>query len=306
MALKRLTIGKTRKKKGVFTMKINRVLAIHDLCSFGRCSLTAAIPVLSALGSQVCPFPTALYSNNLTYGKFHSKDLTDEMTSSMDKWQELGLSFDAIYSGFLASSTQVDVVIDAIGRFGGGGKSVVVDPAMADDGKLYPVFDETMAASMKKLVSHATLITPNYTEACLLTDTPYQAKPPTDKELETLCDKLLSLGPKAIVITSVPTDSCHIAIASQTDSQLFPEKYEVPKLPFGTCGTGDIFTSTLLAYILRGKDLNLAVQHAADFLSFVIETTLNEGTDPHEGVLLEGCLWKLLVPQTKDCTSCKG
>lgn len=139
MALKRLTIGKTRKKKGVFTMKINRVLAIHDLCSFGRCSLTAAIPVLSALGSQVCPFPTALYSNNLTYGKFHSKDLTDEMTSSMDKWQELGLSFDAIYSGFLASSAQVDVVIDAIGRFGGGGKSVVVDPAMADDGKLYPV-----------------------------------------------------------------------------------------------------------------------------------------------------------------------
>ena len=197
-------------------------------------------------------------------------------------------------------------MIDAIGRFGGGGKSVVVDPAMADDGKLYPVFDETMAASMKKLVSHATLITPNYTEACLLTDTPYQAKPPTDKELETLCDKLLSLGPKAIVITSVPTDSCHIAIASQTDSQLFPEKYEVPKLPFGTCGTGDIFTSTLLAYILRGKDLNLAVQHAADFLRFVIETTLNEGTDPHEGVLLEGCLWKLLVPQTKDCTSCKG
>ena len=98
-------------------MKINRVLAIHDLCSFGRCSLTAAIPVLSALGSQVCPFPTALYSNNLTYGKFHSKDLTDEMTSSMDKWQELGLSFDAIYSGFLASSAQVDVVIDAIGRF---------------------------------------------------------------------------------------------------------------------------------------------------------------------------------------------
>ena len=287
-------------------MKIKRVLAIHDLCSFGRCSLTAAVPVLSAMGHQVCPFPTALYSNNLTYGTFASEDLTQQMAAYMQKWEELQLSFDAIYSGFLANAAQAESVARCFDRFGGKGKTIIVDPAMGDDGKLYPVFDSTMVAAMKNLAARATVITPNYTEACLLTDTPYAPAPPTEDQLDTVCEKLLALGPKAVVITSVPCDAQHISITSMEASQGFPESYRVDRLPFGTCGTGDILTSTLAGYLLKGKDLNQCVQGAADFLSYVIQATLDAGTDPREGVLLEGCLWKLLLPATKNCTTCAG
>ena len=118
------------------------------------------------------------------------------------------------------------------------------------------------------------------------------------------CDKLLALGPKQVVITSVPCDEDHLKIVSYEANQLFPEAYEVKKLPFATCGTGDVFTSTLLGYVLNGKDLNRCVQEAADFVSYVIDTTIKAGTDPKEGVVLEGCLWKLLFPQSKNCTTC--
>lgn len=121
-------------------MATKRVLAIHDMCSFGRCSLTAAIPVISAMGFQVCPFPTAIFSNNLTYGDYTFSDFTPHMTEFMDKWQKLGYSYDAIYSGFLADAGQIAIVLDAIARFAKKDTLVVVDPAMADDGKLYPVF----------------------------------------------------------------------------------------------------------------------------------------------------------------------
>jgi pyridoxine kinase len=284
-------------------MKINRVLAIHDLCSFGRCSLTAAIPVLSAMGHQVCPFPTALYSNNLTYGKFFNKDVTPFMENYMKTWEELGLSFDAIYSGFLANAQQAAVVASAIDRFGSD-KPVIVDPAMGDGGKLYPVFDDSMVDAMRALVSKATLITPNYTEACFLADLPYSSEPPTNDQLEALCDKLIDMGPSAVVLTSVPYDDQHIRIVSQEKSQLFPESYVVERLPLATCGTGDIFTSALVGYHLKGKDLNQCVQGAADFVSYVIQMTLDSGRDPREGVVLEGCLWKLLMPATKNCTTC--
>ena len=122
-------------------MKTKRVLAVHDLCSFGRCSLTAAIPVISAMGMQVCPLPTAFFSNNLTYGEFTFHDFTDKMTGFMDRWEKLGFRYDAVYSGFLASVEQIEVVRDAARRFASREESlVVVDPAMGDDGKLYPVF----------------------------------------------------------------------------------------------------------------------------------------------------------------------
>ena len=107
-----------------------------------------------------------------------------------------------------------------------------------------------------------------------------------------------------MVITSVPCDEEHLKIVSSEPNQLFPEAYEVKRLPFATCGTGDVFTSTLLGYVLNGRDLNRCVQEAADYVSYVIDTTIKAGTDPKEGVVLEGCLWKLLFPQSKNCTTC--
>lgn len=141
-------------------MATKRVLAIHDMCSFGRCSLTAAIPVISAMGFQVCPFPTAIFSNNLTYGDYTFSDFTPHMTEFMDKWQKLGYSYDSIYSGFLADAGQIAIVLDAIARFAKKDTLVVVDPAMADDGKLYPVFKPDIVMEMRKLIAKATIIIP--------------------------------------------------------------------------------------------------------------------------------------------------
>ena len=168
-------------------MATKRVLAIHDLCSFGRCSLTAAIPVISAMGSQVCPFPTALFSNNFTYGDFTFSDFSSKMAGFMDKWEKLGFTYDCIYSGFLADVNQIAIVKEAVARFARGEQKnalVVVDPAMGDDGKLYPTLNADFVVNMRSLVQQADLITPNYTEACLLLDLAYETSIPENDALE--------------------------------------------------------------------------------------------------------------------------
>ena len=134
-------------------MTTPRLLAIHDMCSFGRCSLTAAIPTLSAMGIQVCPFPTAIFSNNMTYKNIDFVDFSAHMTKFMDIWQQNGYEYDAIYSGFLANASQIAIVEDAIERFSKEGTLVVADTAMADDGVLYPVFDATIVQAMRHIIS---------------------------------------------------------------------------------------------------------------------------------------------------------
>ncbi|MGI6263152.1 MAG: pyridoxamine kinase [Succiniclasticum sp.] len=273
-----------------------RVLAIHDLCSFGRCSLTAAVPVLSAMGFQCCPFPTALFSNNLTYGDFANVDCTPTMTKFMDKWQQLGLGFDAVYSGFLANAGQISVVRDAVHRFAGKEGLVVVDPAMADDGKLYAVFGPDIVPEMRKLVGDATVATPNYTEACLLTDTAYT--PAAGRDVVTsLCRKVAALGPKQVVITSVPSaDADKITTAAYDAASDSYTETVVDRIPFATCGTGDLFTSVLTGSLLRGASVTDSVQTAAGFLTKTIDYTYHAGSDYREGVQFERFLG-LLAPQ---------
>ncbi|WP_301860504.1 pyridoxamine kinase [uncultured Megasphaera sp.] len=275
-------------------MTLKRVLAVHDMCSFGRCSLTAAIPVISAMGIQVNPFPTALFSNNLTYGEFTFTDFTPHMHEFMDQWEKLGFSYDAVYSGFLADAGQIAVVKDAIRRFVKSDGLVVVDPAMADDGKLYPVFQPNIVTEMKDLISKATIITPNYTEASLLLDRPYSETAPTSETLQDICVQLSSKGPKAVVITSVPSQADEIKIASYDAKSNVFDEYAVTRVPFSTCGTGDIFTSVLTGSVLNGASLGAAVKKAADFLSYAIKYTYDAGSDYREGVQLEPCLKQLL------------
>lgn len=274
-------------------MSTKRVLAIHDLCAFGRCSLTAALPVISAMGFQVNPFPTAIFSNNLTYGDYTFTDFTPHMKDFLDKWQKLGFTYDAIYSGFLADAGQISIVLDAISRFAGKDTLVVVDPAMADDGKLYPVFTPDIVAEMMKLIAAATVITPNYTEACLLTDRPYEDKPATSEALLSLAQELASKGPQQVVITSVPSEKGTIRIACYDAKEGTYTDYKVKRIPFATCGTGDLFTSVVTGSLLQGKSLADAVKKAASFLSYAIAYTYEQGTDYREGVQVEPCLRKL-------------
>ena len=276
-------------------MTTKRVLAIHDLCSFGRCSLTAAVPVLSAMGVQACPFPTALFSNNLTYGEFTFYDFTDKMTSFLDQWEKLGYRYDAIYSGFLASAGQIAVVNDAIRRFAKNGTPVVVDPAMGDDGKLYPIFQPDFVVEMRKLVANATIITPNFTEACLLLDLPCDLAVPATDTLRDMTEKLVALGAKKVVMTSVPADNNEIKVVSyDSESDEYAER-TTPRVPFATCGTGDLFTSVLTGSVLRGKSLAESAADAMDFVSYAMEFTHRSGSDPREGVQVEPCLGKLVA-----------
>ncbi len=275
-------------------MSTKRVLAIHDICSFGRCSLTAAIPVISAMGFQVCPFPTALFSNNLTYGDFTFSDFTPHMKEFMNKWTQLGFSYDAIYSGFLADADQIALVEEAIQRFSKQDGLIVVDPAMADDGKLYPVFKPDIVTEMKHLISHATVITPNFTEACLLLDIPYPKEAPSNKTTLQLCQQLSDNGPKSIVITSVPSTDDTIKIVSYDANTASYDECVVSRIPFSTCGTGDLFTSVLTGSLLNGMTLHHAVQKAADFLAYAIHYTYESGSDYREGVQVEPCLAHLM------------
>ena len=279
-------------------MTTKRVLAVHDLCSFGRCSLTAAIPVISAMGIQVCPFPTAWFSNNLTYGTYHFTDFTAGMTAFMDKWQSLGFQYDAIYSGFLADAGQIAVVNDAIRRFRGEKTLVVVDPAMGDDGALYPVFTPSIIDEMRKLVANATVITPNYTEACLLLGRPLEKgdalSAPDTETLQSMLKDLAQLGAEKVVITSVPAREGFIKVASyDAETGLFDER-TTPRIPFATCGTGDLFTSVLTGAMLRGKTLGEAMVLSMEFASYVIDFTHRSGSDYREGVALEPCLAELV------------
>lgn len=276
--------------------QIKRVLAIHDLCAFGRCSLTAAIPVISSMGIQVCPFPTAIFSNNFTYGSFEFSDFTDKMDRFMNQWDALGLHFDAVYSGFLANTRQMDIVEEAILRFvhnDGNAGLAVVDPAMGDDGKLYPIYTPDMVARMRQLVAKADLITPNYTEACLLLEEPCGPDVPAADVLEKMCRRLSEKGARQVVITSVPASQNEIKVACfDRHADRFVVR-STPRIPFSTCGTGDLFTSVATGALLRGDMLETAVELAMRFVSFAIEYTMQAGTDPRAGVLAEPCLYKL-------------
>ena len=246
------------------------------------------------MGFQVNPFPTAIFSNNLTYGDFTFSDFTPHMKEFMDQWQKLNFSYDAIYSGFLADAGQIGIVLDAISRFAGKDTLVVVDPAMADDGKLYPVFTPDIVKEMKKLISAATVVTPNYTDACLLTDRPYDDKPVTTDALLSIAHDLTARGPKQVVITSVPSDKGTIRIACFDAKEGTYSDYKVKRIPFATCGTGDLFTSVVTGSLLQGKSFSDAVKKAASFLSYAIEYTYKDGSDYREGVQVEPCLAKLL------------
>lgn len=276
-------------------MKTKRVLAVHDLCSFGRCSLTAAIPVISAMGMQVCPLPTAFFSNNLTYGEFTFHDFTDKMTGFMDRWEKLGFRYDAVYSGFLASVEQIEVVRDAARRFASHEESlVVVDPAMGDDGKLYPVFGPEYVDAMRTLVKEATLITPNFTEACFLLGESCGTAVPSSEALRAMTEKLAALGAKQVVITSVPASENEIKVVSFDSVTGEYAERTTPRIPFATCGTGDLFTSVVTGSLLRGETLAAASALAMRFVSRVMEFTLASGSDPREGVIVEPCLKELL------------
>jgi pyridoxine kinase len=270
-----------------------RVAAVHDLSCVGKCSLTAALPVISAAGIEVCPVPTAVLSTH-TGGitGYTYRDMTDDILPIINHWLSLGLKFDAIYTGYLGSFRQLGIVGELIDKLRGPETLVVVDPVMADNGRLYTGFSRDFPAGMRTLVRKADIIVPNITEACFLLDVPYEPGPYDDAFIRRLLFGLAELGPKQVVLTGVCPDdgrfgaACLDVVTERVDYALTGRVEGIYH------GTGDLFASALTAALLNGRALADAAFIAAEFIYESIERTLEAGTDVRFGVHFEAGLAK--------------
>ena len=273
---------------------VPKVVAIQDLSCIGRCSFTTIIPVLSCMGIQVCPLPTALLSTHLggfSHPAFY--DFTDHMPTFSQHWQTEGITFDCIYSGFLASEQQIAVVCQFIDEFSQNTPLVVVDPVMGDAGKLYSTYTPHMQEQMKVLVRKADIITPNYTEACFLLGEPYQEDHYHIEKMKEWLIRLGNLGPSMVVMTGIIVDKKKIVNLGYDRSEgtfwEVTKDYITAQYP----GTGDIFASVLVGSLLKGNNLYTAMEQASDFVALAIKATFDAGTLKREGVLLESVLPRL-------------
>lgn len=281
-------------------MKINsvpRVAAIHDLSGFGRASLTVVIPILSSMGIQVCPLPTAVMSSHSGYDDFHAIDLSAELQPMIDHWKKLELEFDAIYSGYLGASEQVDIVSRFINDFSGTEPLVVVDPVLGDNGKLYAAFTPEMVEKMKELVTLADVITPNLTEAAFLLGEPYHQQIAVN-ELKDWALRLSEMGPEKVIITSVPDagqqNNTSVIALNNTDNRFW--RVGCDYIPANYPGTGDAFASVMVGSLLQGDSLPIALDRAVRFISLGVRATFGHNYNPTEGILLEKVLPSLNAP----------
>ncbi len=272
-----------------------RIAAIHDISGFGKCALTVALPVISAAGIEVSVIPTAILSTHtggLT-GYTHL-DLTDEMPKIANHWESLNLTFDAVYSGYLGSESQIDIVSRFIDTFKGQNTVAIVDPAMADNGRMYALLDMQFAKSMKRLCKKADIIVPNMTEAAFLLDHEYFHGPYTKEYIENILHELSAMGPEKVVLTGVHFEDDTIGAASFDRQGNAIHYYFRNRVEGMFHGTGDVFASALTAALLRGKSLQDATQIAVDFTVDSIERTAKGGTDHRYGVDFERGLGDLI------------
>lgn len=267
-----------------------KIAVINDMSGYGRCSIAVSLPVISKLKVQCCPVPTAIFSNHTGYEHYFFDDYTEKMPEYIRNWKLLGLEFSGIYSGFLGSDAQIDIVENFIRDFRTEQTLVIIDPVMGDYGKAYATFTPTLCKSMKRLVQYADILTPNLTEACILTDTPYKEKW-RKKEIRELAVKLMEMGPSKVVITGIVQGS-YIAnyVCDEKKCEHFLRTIRV-----GTqrCGTGDLFASIIAADAVNGVDFAVSVKKASNFVKKCIEKSMELEIPVTDGVVFEEILDKL-------------
>ena len=280
-----------------FQPNVRRIAAIHDLSGIGRTSLMAVIPILSTMGFNVCPLPTAILSNHSQYPDFSFLDLTEEMPRIIDQWEKLGVTFDAIYTGYMGSPRQIEIVCGFIERFRTADTLVVVDPVLGDNGHLYSKMTQEMVEEMRRLACRADMLTPNLTEAFALLDRPYKMDCTTE-ELKDLIAELSEMGPDTVIITGVPVpgQSGLTSVIARSKSDLRTWKVTCPYLPAHYPGTGDSFTSVITGSLLQGDSLPIALDRAAQFILQGIRSTFGYRMDNRDGILLERVLPNLNTP----------
>ena len=271
-----------------------RIAVIQDLTGFGKCSLTVALPLLSSAGVEACPIPTAVLSTH-TGGLdgFTYRDLTEDLYAFGNHWKSLGIHFDAIYTGFLASPQQISVVSSVIEMLKTEDTLVIADPCMADNGKLYRVFTPEMAHKIGTLCRKADVIVPNITEACMLLGWEYQPGPYSEKWIQELLHGLQEQESKNIVLTGVYWEEQRLGAAC-CDQKGKIQYVFTPKVKGHFHGTGDIFASVLSGSLLNGQSLLESARIAADFTYDAVLRTSRAGTDPRYGVQFEPGIPRLI------------
>lgn len=278
-------------QRGGSMAKQKRALAIHDISCFGKCSLTVALPILSAAGIETSVIPTAILSTHTGgFTGYTFRDLTEDIPAIAKHWKSLGLTFDAIYTGYLGSFEQLGVVSRLIDEFRGPDTLVCVDPVMADNGALYPAFGPDFPRGMAQLCRRADIIVPNLTEAALLLGRDYREGPYSGEEIEGTLRGLSALGPTRIVLTGVWSRPEKLGCASFDARTQTIRTEETDRIAGSYHGTGDVFASALLGSLLNGFFLEQSAQTAADFTAGSIRRTREAGTDVRFGVNFEAGL----------------
>ena len=263
---------------------MKRIISIQDISALGKCSLTVALPIISAMGVECAVVPTAVLSTHTQFTGFTFHDLTDEMEPIADHWRAQGFRFDAIYTGYLGSFRQVDIVKRYFQDFGAGAK-IIVDPAMADNGKLYAGFGPEFPAKMAELLDGADLVLPNLTEACLMLGEEYREG--YDRAyIRRLLEGLLAKGAKTAALTGVSFEKGRLGVVSLDGRGAYSE-YFTEHLPVSFHGTGDIFSSAAVGGLVRGLPVSEALALAADYTVECIRCTLAEENHSLYGVNFE-------------------
>lgn len=290
-----------------------KIAIINDISGYGRCSISVIQPIVSHLGVQGCPLPTAIFSNHTGFPSFFREDFTEKMPLYIDEWKKLDLQFDGIMTGFLGSAKQIGIVEQFIKDFRRPETIVLVDPVMGDNGHIYPTYTREMCEEMKKLLAYADIITPNLTEACFLTDTPYKESGWKHAELRIMAKQLMSMGARKIVITGIKMGENYIgnvvattpdSLNSNTsdtqtaalDSNLDSIEFEFQRqmiVEQTRSGTGDVFASVLGADAVNGIPFSRSVKRASHFVRHALIETLKTPGPTNTGIDFESTLWQL-------------
>lgn len=264
-----------------------RLLTIQDISCVGQCSLTVALPVISACGIETAILPSSVLSNHTAgFSAWTFRDLTDEMPNILDRWKKENVDFDAFYTGYV-SKAQIPHILDIMNQVARPGALRIVDPVMGDNGKLYAGFDDDFPMEMRKLVNGADIILPNMTEAALLLGIPYQAGIYTQEYIEKVLKGLYALGAKNVVLTGVSFEKGKLGVACYDGSKF--DYYFTEHLDVAMHGTGDVYSSSFAGALMRGKSIIEAASIAADFVCESIRQTLPDA-DHWYGVKFEKAL----------------
>lgn len=282
---------------------MKKIALINDLSGFGKCSLTVAIPVISVMGIQACPLPTAVLSAQTGFDDYYCDDYTDKMNIFTDKWKNMGVSFDGIYSGFLASAKQIEKVKYFLDNFKKKDTLYLADPVMGDHGVPYDLFSEELLTGMKELAMRADVITPNLTELCMLADEDYHSIIKHSHEenyielIKGICRQLSAKTdtPRTIIVTGIIRNSCdkeYVGTLAVSNSETY--YVEDPYIGKGFSGTGDLFASVICGSFVNGFSLEEALKKATSFLTEAIEEAAKEEIPSPHGVYFEKHLSRLL------------